>query len=445
MWVGGFQINPTMSARIVITTFGSYGDVNPYLGLALELGRRGHEPVIATSEFFRSTVEGAGVAFHPVRPHLDPTDREVVARIMDPVHGSEYIVRDLLMARVRDSHADLRGATRGADLLVSHPLTFAAPLLAEERRLPWISTVLAPMSFFSVHDVPVFPAAPALHASARLGAAAGHQLVRFAKLAARGWSRPVRELREDLGLSDPGDPVFEGQHSPDLVLALFSRVLAEPQPDWPPQTRITGHVFDDGTGAAARLPEGLDEFLDAGPPPVVFTLGTSAVGAPGRFYEESVEVVHRLGVRAVLLVGDPSNRPAAPLPAAMGMWDRAPYSALFPRAAAVVHQGGIGTTAQALRAGRPMLVVPFAHDQPDNAARVERLGVARVLYPKHYTAERAAAALRTLLDDPAAGRAAEAVAARVRAEDGVSAAGDAIDAYLAARVRPGGARRSAAV
>jgi rhamnosyltransferase subunit B len=442
MWAEGLPSNPLMGARIVITTFGSYGDVNPYVGLALGLRRRGHAPVIATSEFFRPTVQGAGIPFRPVRPDLDPTDRVLIARIMDPVRGSEFIVRDLLMASVRYSHADLRGATCDADLIVTHPVTFAGPLIAEERRLPWVSTVLAPMSFFSAHDVPVFAAAPALHASARLGPAAGHLLVRFAKLAARGWGRPVRELREDLGLSDRGDPVFEGQHSPDLVLALFSRVLAEPQPDWPPHARITGHVFHDGSGAVASMPEGLDAFLDDGPPPVVFTLGTSAVGAPGRFYEESVEAARRLGVRAVLLVGDPVNRPGVQLPAGVGVWDRAPYSALFPRAAAVVHQGGIGTTAQALRAGRPMLVVPFAHDQPDNAARVERLGVARVLYPKHYTAERAAAALRVLLDDPAPGLAAEAVGARIRAEDGVSAACEAIEAYLAA-ARPGRAGRSA--
>jgi UDP:flavonoid glycosyltransferase YjiC (YdhE family) len=291
----------------------------------------------------------------------------------------------------------------------------------------------------------VFPAAPRLHASARLGPAAGTLLVRFAKLATRSWSRPVRELREDLGLPVGADPIFEGQHSPDLVLALFSRVLADPQPDWPPHTRITGPIFHDGSGAAARMPAALDAFLDAGSPPIVFTLGTSAVGAPGRFYEESVGAARSLGRRAVLLVGDSRNRPAEPLPAGVLVCDRAPYSALFPRAAAVVHQGGIGTTAQALRAGRRMLVVPFAHDQPDNASRVERLGVARVLYPKHYTAERAATELRALFDDPKAELAAAAVAGRVGAEDGVEDACDAIEAYLAARVRPDRAVRSAAI
>jgi UDP:flavonoid glycosyltransferase YjiC (YdhE family) len=433
-----------MTARIVLATFGSLGDVNPYIGLALGLQARGHEPVVATSEYYRTAVEGAGVEFHPVRPDFDPTDREVVGRIMDPARGSEFILRDLVIPRIRESHADVRVATRGAGMIVTHPIAFAGQLVAEERRLPWISTVLAPMSFFSVHDVPVFPAAPRLRAAPRIGAAAGALLVRFAKLATRGWTRPIGQLRDDLGLPVAPNPIFEGQHSPELVLALFSAVLADPQPDWPAHTWITGHVFYDGAGGDARLPPELAAFLDAGPPPVVFTLGTSAVGAPGRFYEQSVPAARRLGVRAVILVGaDPRNRPAEPLPADVMVCAHAPYSALFPRAAAVVHQGGIGTVAQTLRAGRPMLVVPHAHDQPDNAARVERLGVARTLYPRHYTAERAAAELRALLDDSEVRRRGAVIAARVRSEDGVTAACDAIETRIATPAWWARGRRSA--
>jgi UDP:flavonoid glycosyltransferase YjiC (YdhE family) len=160
---------------------------------------------------------------------------------------------------------------------------------------------------------------------------------------------------------------------------MFSRVLVEPRPDWPPHSRITGHVFYDGPGERGRLSPDLDRFLQDGPPPVVFTLGTAAVGAAGPFFHESLEAARLLGTRAVLLVGDdPENLPPRPLPEGIAAFDHAPFSKLFPRARAVVQQGGIGTIGQALRA--PQLVVPFAHDQPDNALRVEGLGVARVLY-----------------------------------------------------------------
>ena len=206
-------------------------------------------------------------------------------------------------------------------------------------------------------------------------------------------------LRARHGLPPGGNPLIEGQYSPHLNLALFSRVMAEPQPDWPARTRVTGFVFYNGPAAlAARSSR---RFSTAGPPPVVFTLGSSAVGAAGRFYHESAAAAARLGVRAVLLTGGFAANQPARVPDGVLLVDRAPHQLLFPRARAVVHQGGAGTTAQALRAGCPMLVVPHSHDQPDNAYRVTRLGVARTLYPKRYTAARAAHELRRLLDDPA--------------------------------------------
>ena len=419
-----------MLARIVLTTLGSSGDIHPYLGLALGLAARGHEPVIATSAYYRRTVEGAGIAFHAVRPDLDPGDAPLVAKIMDPIRGSEFIVRELAIANVRASYEDLGAAAEGAAAIVTHPLTFAGRIVAEQRRLAWISSVLAPMSFFSAHDLPVFAAAPAAHAARHLGLGATRSIIRMAKLAARHWGDPVRALRAEIGLPPADDPVFEGQHSPELVLALFSRVLAAPQPDWPPNTCITGNIFHDGAADEDATGD-LARFLDSGPAPLVFTLGTSAVGAAGRFYEESAAAARELGMRAVLLVGDdPRNR--IPGAASDDIFVRAyaPYSALFPRAAAIVHQGGIGTTGQALRAGKPTIVAPYAHDQPDNAFRVESLGVSRTIYPKQYRAHRVASALRGILDDPAFARNALAVAGRVCAEDGVGVACAEIERVL---------------
>ena len=249
------------------------------------------------------------------------------------------------------------------------------------------------------------------------------------KWVTRSWTAPIRQLRAEIGLPARGDPIYEGQFSPGLTLALFSRLLADPQPDWPPHTRVTGFVFYDEAG---RLSPDLEEFLAVGPAPLVFTLGSAVVSAAGRFYQESVEAVRRLGYRAVLLVGtDPQNQPVTPLPAGVLAVAYAPHGSLFPHARAIIHQGGIGTTAQALRAGRPMLVVPHAYDQPDNASRVVRLGVARTLSPRRYEAKRVASELQALLTEPSYAQRAAEVGAMVQAEAGDRQACDAIEAYLA--------------
>jgi rhamnosyltransferase subunit B len=417
-----------MSARIVITTFGSFGDVNPYLGLARALAELGHQPVIATSEWYRRTVEHAGILFRPVRPDVDPTDPHVVARIMDARSGGDYLLRKLLLPCIRDSLADLRHAALDADLIVTHPLTFAGPLVAEERNLPWVSTVLSPMSFFSAHDVPVFSAAPFLHKLGRQSPRAGRIVLGLVRSLARLYTAPVRTLREELGLPAAGDPLFEGQHSPRLVLGMFSKLLVGPQPDWPTNTRITGPIFYDGSESGDTMSPELRQFLAQGAPPVVFTLGSSAVSAAGRFYEESFEAARRLGCRAVLLTGsNPGNRPVGRASDDILVCDRAPYSALFPRAAAIVHHGGIGTTAQSLRAGRPMIVVPFAHDQPDNADRVARLGVSRTISPSDYKAKRVVQELEFLLGSAETLEAARGAGDFVNRERGLEAASEAID------------------
>jgi UDP:flavonoid glycosyltransferase YjiC (YdhE family) len=418
--------------RILITTFGSLGDLHPYLALARGLAARGHEPVFATHAFYRQMVEGEGFELRPVRPDADPDDRELFARAMRPRTGSEVVVREIVIPHLRESYADTTEAARDVDAVVTHPLTFAAPIVAEERALPWVSTLLAPLSFFSRHDFPVVPPLPRAW---RLYGIPGMTslLIRFFRAVTRSWTRPVRELRAERGLPTAGDPLYEGQHSPLLALGLFSRVLAEPQPDWPPSARLTGFLFRDPPTSPDDPDEArLAAFLDSGPPPLVFTLGSSAVAVAGAFYEQSLTAARRLGMRAVLLVGnDPRNAPAAPLGDDAIALEGAPHHRLFPAAAAVVHHGGIGTLGQALRAGHPMLVVPHSHDQPDNAHRAARLGVARVLTPRRYRAAAVEVALRALLEGAAEARAA-AIAGIVRSEDGVRSACDAIEEAVTA-------------
>jgi rhamnosyltransferase subunit B len=221
-----------------------------------------------------------------------------------------------------------------------------------------------------------------------------------------------------------------------LVLALFSRLLGHEQRDWPPNTLITGFCFYDAENGNAELPLHLKKFLESGPAPIVFTLGSAAVLAAGRFYEHSARAAMKLGMRAVLLVGnDPRNKPRHPLPDSICMAEYAPYSELFPHAALIVHQGGVGTTAQCLKAGVPQLIMPYSHDQPDNARRMRRLKVARTIWKKDYTPIRVARKIRRMLEKPVYARRAASIPARLAHEDGVKTACDALEA-LYAKTRP---------
>ena len=418
--------------RIVLTSFGSLGDLHPYIAVALGLKARGHNVVLATSAYYREKIQALGIGFHAVRPDMPDFDAnpELAARLMDQRKGTERILLELVFPALRDSYDDLLAAVQGADLLVSHSLTYAAPCIVEKIGIPWASTMLQPLGFFSVYDPPVLAPAPFFSKLRFLGPLLYRPLFGVAKWSVRSWCEPLRRFRADLGLPPSMvHPLIEAQHAPGLVLALFSELLAAKQRDWPVQTRITGFPFYDRDGAAG-MPAELSRFLDAGPPPIVFTLGSSAVMDAGTFYHHSAEAAKLLGRRAVLLIGkNPRNRPPNP-PDGIAAFDYAPFSELFPHAAAIVHQGGVGTTGQAMRSGRPMLVMPYAHDQPDNAERVTRLGIARTIRRRQYTPARVAKQLRELLDNQSYAIKAAEVGKRMAGENGVQAACDALEGFL---------------
>lgn len=423
--------------RIVFSTYGTFGDVNPLVALCLELKRRGHQPVLAIPEMFRPKVEPLGIGFAPVRPEQDPSDTRLIAMIYDIKHGTETGLREFLFPSLRQSYDDLLAAVQaegGADLLVTGELAYAGPLVAEKTGVPWASYVLAPFSYFSAYDPPVLPPYPTLARVQEAFPPLGHVVARFARFVTRKWPDPVYALRRELGLPRGKDPIFDAKHSDRLALALFSSVMGAPQPDWPSAAKTSGFAFYDGSGDEGELPPHLAAFLQDGPPPLVFTLGSAAVMNAGDFYEQSAEAAAILGQRAVLLVGaDDRNLPRRALPDTICVARYAPYSKIFPRASVLIHQGGIGTTAQALRAGRPMLVMPYSHDQPDNARRVRRLGVAEVLGRKDYRAKPAARLIWQLLSDNAYEMSAAAAAATIAEENGAVAACDALESAARAR------------
>ncbi|MCY2968345.1 MAG: glycosyltransferase [Planctomycetota bacterium] len=333
-----------MSRRVVFNTFGSLGDLHPHLGIALGMRDRGHDVTLATAEVYREKVEATGIRFEPIRPDLpDRKDPEVMARVMDERNGPETIVKELMMPTLRQTYEDLFRVTQGADLLVSHVIPYAAQLVADKTGIPWASINPAPLCFFSSHDPSVLPLVPGLDRLRFLGRGFFGPFLWLAKRTTKSWSHDWRTLRAELGLpAYNGNPITDGIHSPQLVLAIFSRLLAEPQPDWPVNTKMTGFpYYDQDDGCSGLAPE-LKEFLDAGEPPIVFTLGSAAVQTAGNFYDVSARAAERLGRRAILLVGKETGNTPERLPPGVIACDYAPFTELFPRAAAIVHQGGVG-------------------------------------------------------------------------------------------------------
>jgi rhamnosyltransferase subunit B len=418
--------------RIILNTFGSFGDIHPYMAIAMELQRRGHVPIIATMEIYREKITGAGLEFAPVRPDIPQPkeqDPELIEKIMEPKTGPRFLTEEVVFPAVRDSYEDLLRAAAAADLLVTHPAAPAGPLVGRKTGIPWISTVLAPLSFFSAYDPPVPPFWQWTSKMNLLGP--GFMKFFLGVMKGSYKAKAVTEFRDELGLEDTGNPMFEGQHSPALVLALFSKVFARPQPDWPAKTEVTGFSFYDGHHDA-DIPEELARFLDNGAPPIVFTLGSSAVWVARDFFRESIEAARRVGWRAVLLIGDERNLPHT-LPEGIIALDYVPYQSLLPRACAVVHHGGVGTTSQGLLAGVPTLIVPFAFDQSDNAEHARKLGTSRTLYRNKYFAPRVAAELSELLTQPSYALRAIEVSRLLKLEDGPGRAADLIEQVLAGK------------
>jgi rhamnosyltransferase subunit B len=418
--------------RIVLSNIGTYGDINPLIALALELKRRGHTPVMALPEVYRSRIAPIGLEFHAIRPDIDPKNNALVEMIYDIKHGTEHGLRNFLFPSLRHTYDDLLDAATmpiRADLLVIGELNYAGPIVAEKTGIPWASYVLAPLSFFSAFDPPVLPPYPKLAKADKRVPGFGRVIKRVARFVSRRWPEPIYELRKELGLRRGENPLFDAKHSPYLVLALFSRLLGVEQKDWPPNTLITGFAFYDADSGNAKLPANLEQFVVSGEAPLVFTLGSAAVLAAGDFYEVSAQAAMELGKRAVLLIGsDPRNKPKQQLPDSICVAEYAPYSKLFSSASVVVHQGGVGTTAQCLAAGKPMLIMPYSHDQPDNARRMKRLGVAKIIQKAKYNPHKVTRKVRKILDDPQLAETAQAVAEQVRNEDGVKTACDALEA-----------------
>lgn len=382
-------------SHFLFAAIGSFGDLHPAMAMAREAVRQGHRATVASAAGYEEKIRSAGLGFRPLRPEIPRSDAEL-AYFFDLRKGPERLMRDLIFPSLPDTHADLCSACADADLLVAAELVYTASIAAGARGIPWVNYVLAPNSLFSAIDPPVLANEPWFHAFRHLGAWPHRLAYLFGEWLADRWAASYHALRQEKGLPRGRNPIFQGKHSPRGTLVLFPSAFAPPQRDWPAGCRQTNFPFYEH----GRLDPRLEEFLSAGEPPVVFTLGSIIAHFEPRFYEVAAAAAEQLGIRAVLLTGRNPRIPAVD-PRRIFAIDYAPLSQLLAQSRAVVHAGGIGTTAETLRAGLPAVIVPFSFDQPDNAARVRRLGAGVVLDRRRISVRSLAAALETVLQKAA--------------------------------------------
>jgi rhamnosyltransferase subunit B len=416
-------------AKIVLSTFGSLGDVHPKIALGLELRNRGHEVVFNVMEAFREKFETLGFTISPLRPNLNPEDKELARRLMDTKTGPELIFKELMVPNLRPMYEDILQAVENADVIISGEIVLPIRSVVEKTKIKWVSTSLAPISFLSTEDPSVYPSAEFLEHLRFMPPFFHRFILNYAKKTALNWFEPYKEFRRELGLNENHNPMFGDKYSSLLHLAMFSKVLAKPQSDWAKSTLQTGFCFYDGNQDLGNMSEDLENFLQEGEPPIVFTLGSAAVMDARDFYEQSIAAAKLVNKRAVMLYGI-FNEPPKGLDADRVAFDYAPYGELFSRSCAVVHQGGVGTTSQVLRAGVPMLVMPYSHDQPDNAARCKRLGVSETINRNNYKAGFVAEKLRIILSDESYKKNAADAKQIVNTENGTQTACDAIEQVL---------------
>jgi sterol 3beta-glucosyltransferase len=413
--------------RVTIVTFGSRGDVQPYVALGAGLASAGHRVRIATHVPYRELAVTHGLDFHAI----DGDPAEILGSALgagwqsgggNPLafaRGWLRVMEPLMLRAARQS----LDACRDAEAVVVSMLGFyAGRHVAEKLRVPLLLAPYLPVGPSRAFPSPIMCVAP------RLGAL-GNQLTHL--LSEQLMWQPVRSainrLRADvfdlppLSLSGLAGEI-RAERWPTLY-GYSGHVLPRP-PEWGARVHLTGYWFLDRP-ADWRPPDELEDFLASGPPPVYVGFGSMHVHDRAATTRLVLRALSATGQRAVLLAGSGGLGEVA-LPDTVHAIASCPHDWLLPRVAAAVHHGGAGTTAAALRAGVPSIVVPFFADQPFWAWRISALGAGpRPIPNRRLTAGRLASAIRAAIADGGIRRRAAELGERIRAEDGVSRAVDA--------------------
>jgi rhamnosyltransferase subunit B len=431
------------SRKILVVTFGSLGDLHPFVALAHALAAEGLTPVIATSAAYADYIASEGLLFTPIRPDGDDLVERLgiemgeIARRM--ANDDRFLFQQIIFPHLRENYDDVFAASADACAIVSHSIAFSARLAAEKRGLPGITTLLSPVMLFSPDDPPLGSLLPFWRPpQGRAGRNYNRALLWALAQAIGLWARPLRLLRRQLGLPPRrGLDLLLGLDSSAAMIGLFSPLLSPTSSHWE-KLDIVGHTFHDRFVSSSVLDPEIEAFLAVGAPPLVFTLGSFVARQRDDLYRQVAEAAQRLGRRALLLADEADiENMRATIAGDVYVAAYAPHSLIFPRACAILHHGGAGTTGQALRAGRPQLVIPFLGDQFDNAQRLVRLGVARTLQKMEVTAETLTGEIAALIDDAKVAARAQDCASQIRNENGAVIAARRIAALLDGNVPMG--------
>lgn len=415
--------------KVTLAVFGSLGDLHPMIGVGVALRARGVHVTVATQPDYRDKVLNAGLDFHPVglayEPYFQETGLSPAEFITRLAADSGFLYKNIIGPHLAQSVEDIRPLVGRSDVVIATSVAFHAHIAAKLEGKPFIVAHLSPGVMFSAYDPMRTPEAPFMSGDGPWRRAFNRLLFALGRVKISASIAPIRRTYKAYGvLPDFNLLVLK---SDLLTLGLYSPLLGGKQPDHPANMQITGFPFyDSADGKPSKLDAGLQSFLDAGAPPLVFSLGSAAVFGGEGYYRTAIEAARHMKQRAVILSGADSSLLEERFGADICVVPYAPHSLLFPRASAVVHHGGIGSTAQALLSGRPQLVTPVFADQFDNAYRVRRLGVGKTLRFRAWNTNSAKAAIKSLLDAREVAATAKALSETIGHETGAETAADQI-------------------
>jgi rhamnosyltransferase subunit B len=408
--------------RVLISTAGSHGDVLPFIALGREFATRGHEVILYANPFFLGYMTDSAIDFVPISTIEKYSLLFGELSDGDPNRAFKRVAKEYAEICPQYYQAMKIDVIRGDTIAIGNSLLFSHRLLRETDGVPCATVHLAPSVFRSnVNPARLVPKWITSSTPSLLKRMAWWMLDKT--FYDPNFTAPLNKYRAELGL--PGvDRIFSSWiHDADGVVGLFPDWFGAPQSDWPEDVVLADFPLCD-QGDHSPLPPEVDEFIQAGQPPVAFSAGTATATAY-EFFKTSVEASETAELRAILLTHFRQQVPAS-LPKNVIHVDYAPFGTLLPKLAAFVHHGGIGSTSQALNAGIPQLIRPVAYDQFDNSARAVRLGVAHEVLPKQYAPQTVANVLSTLTTDKALHHRCQQVASRFTNRNPIGTACDVI-------------------
>jgi sterol 3beta-glucosyltransferase len=417
--------------KIFINTFGSRGDVQPYIILGKALKEQNHQVMICTGSRFESLVTENGMEYGYITDdafELLDADKTLLEDTMGILGVAKTTIKTMKIAKPINRKM-IFNAWEAAkefepELVIYHPKALGAVSIAEKFKVPAVMISLIPMmaptSEFPVIGMP----------NLNLGGWYNKLTYKLVILGYNTYMKDLNDIRiDEMGLQKlpKGTGIIakaDGTPVP-IMHAISPRVLPPPQ-DWPDYYTMTGYIFQDNAEKWTP-PAELQAFLEKGDPPVYVGFGSMSGSNPQRLTNIVVEALQQTRVRGIIATGW-GGLDAANLPETIFKLEQAPHDWLFPRVTAVVHHGGAGTTAAGLRAGRPTIICPFMGDQPFWGKRVNELGIGPEPIPqKKLTVEKLAAALQAVTTNSSMREKAAVLGKQIRAEDGLANAVNIIE------------------